>query len=278
MSNNGGPRFHYHAHALALQGEITHPFQEKLEPQAPSAVSPFGGFGTARADPFNLKEVISHRGARSRTEAGYNPNTDEHYALANVVLDGLNLSDVVTADSIVARVAAVHSTRQPEPAISPAGSMIQGLRIFGHLVELIPLVSTYHTHSTMQGLRDHYKNDPQYQSDFHTDAYIGKQSDVPPKKQKFFPWLNHKPDGALPEFRGHTIVPLFRIKDPQIPGVEVHGNVIHIDNFGRIRLGELVISCEERRVTMLHADLGSPQDANLSAAVSCTGNGQTDPK
>src|SRR6516162_6708279 len=149
MNNNGGPRFNYHAHAFALQGEITHPFQEKLEPQAPSAVSPFGGFGTARADPFNLKEVISHRGARSRTEAGYNPNTDEHYALANVVLDGLNLSDVVTADSIVARVAAVHSTRQPEPAISPAGSMIQGLRIFGHLVELIPLVSTYHTHSTM---------------------------------------------------------------------------------------------------------------------------------
>jgi hypothetical protein len=277
MNNNGGPRFNYHAHALALQGEITHPFQEKLEPQAPSAVSPFGGFGTARADPFNLKEVISHRGARSRTEAGYNPNTDEHYALANVVLDGLNLSDVVTAESILARVSAVHSTRQPEPAISPAGSMIQGLRILGHPIDLIPLVSTYHNHSTMQGLRDHYKNDSKYREDFHKDAYIGKQSDVPPKKQKFFPWLKHEPNGVLPEFRGHTIVPLFRIIDPQIPGVDVHGNVIHIDNFGRIRLGELVVSCDERRVTMFHADLGSPQHGNATAANVCVGAGQTDP-
>ena len=277
MNNNGGPRFHYHAHALALQGEITHPFQEKLEPQAPSAVSPFGGFGTARADPFNLKEVIAHRGARSRTEAGYNPNTDEHYALANVVLEGLNLSDVVTVESLVACVTAVHSTRQEEPAISPAGSMIQNLRIYGHPVELISLVGTYHTNGTMSGLRQHYKDNEQYRNDFHTDAYIGKQSDVPSKKQKFFPWLNHKPNGVLPEFRGHTIVPLFRIEDPGIPGVDVHGNVIHIQNFGRIRLGELFISCEERRVTMLHADLGSPQEAQYMAAVACGGPGQTDP-
>jgi hypothetical protein len=129
----------------------------------------------------------------------------------------------------------------------------------------------------MSGLRQHYKDNEQYRNDFHTDAYIGKQSDVPSKKQKFFPWLNHKPNGVLPEFRGHTIVPLFRIEDPGIPGVDVHGNVIHIHNFGRIRLGELVISCDERRVTMFHADLGSPQEANFTASSVCSGNGQTDP-
>src|ERR1700755_2933117 len=101
--NDQKRRFQYHAHAMALQGEVTHPFQERLEPQAPSAVSPFGGFGVARADAFNLRDVISHQGARSRAEAGHNANTNEHYALASVVLDGLNLSDLVTVDHIVAR-------------------------------------------------------------------------------------------------------------------------------------------------------------------------------
>ena len=32
-------RFSYHAHVLALQGEVTHPIQQRIEPQAPSAVS-----------------------------------------------------------------------------------------------------------------------------------------------------------------------------------------------------------------------------------------------
>src|SRR5215831_7639439 len=138
--NDEKRRFHYHAHALALQGEVTHPFQEKIERQAPSAVSPFGGFGVARADAFNLRDVVSHRGGRSRAEAGHNPNTDEHYSLASVVLEGLNLSDVVTVDRIVARLTAVHSERQEEPCISPHGSTIENLRIAGHPIQLIPLV------------------------------------------------------------------------------------------------------------------------------------------
>jgi len=271
------PRFHYHAHALALQGEITHPFSARLEPQAPSAVSPFGGFGTARADAFNLHEVVSHRGARSRTEAGHNPKTDQHYAVAHAVLEGFNISDVVTVDRISARLVAVHSTRQEEPSISPHGSTIENLRIAGHPIELVPLTGMYHELDTMQKVRDHYKTNAQFRDEFHRDAFVGKESELPSKKHRFFPWRRHKPNGELPEFRGHTIVPLFRIVDPKIPGIEVHGTVIEIHNFGRLHVGELFISRDERRVAMLHVDMGSPQEGNLSLGIVCSGGGQTDP-
>lgn len=275
--NHDKRRFAYHAHALALQGEVTHPFQEKLEPQAPSAVSPFGGFGVARADAFSLRDVVSHRGARSRTEAGYNPKTDEHYAVAHVVLEGLNLSDVVTADSIVARLTAAHSERQEEPCISPHGSFIQNLRVAGTPIELIPLIGTYHTLDTMQKVRDHYKSNPDFRNALHADACVGKEATLPEKVQKFFPWRRHQTNGELPEFRGHTIVPVFRIVDPKVPGIEVHGSVIHIHHFGRIHIGELLIRSDDRRLTMIHADLGSPQEAQFVAASVCGGGGQTDP-
>lgn len=277
MNDNNKRRFAYHAHALALQGEITHPFQEKLEPQAPSAVSPFGGFGIARADPFSLRDVVSHGGARSRTEAGYNPKTDEHYAVANVVLERFNLSDVVTADSIVARLTAVHSGREDEPRISPHGSFIQNLRVAGTPIELVPYVGTYHTLDTMQKVRDHYKTNADFRNALHEDARIGKEESLPEKVRKFFPWRHHQTNGELPEFHGHTIVPLFRIVDPKVPGIDVHGSVIHIHHFGRLHIGELLIRSEDRRITMIHADLGSPQEARLEVASVCGGAGPTDP-
>lgn len=271
------PRFNYHAHAFALQGEITHPIQAKLEPQAPSAVSPFGGFGYARADPFNLHEIFAHRGARSRAEGGYNAKTDEHFAVAHAMMEGFNISDVVTVDAISARLVTMHSTRQEEPCISPHGSTIENLRIAGHPIELIPLIGVYHDLDTMSKLRDHYKANAQFQNSFHQDACVGKEADLPPKKRKFFPWRRHKTNGELPEFRGHTIVPLFRIVDPKVPGIEVHGNVISIHQFGRLHIGEMVVSRDERRVTMIHADLGSPQSGDGTACFSCSGSGQTDP-
>jgi hypothetical protein len=39
----------------------------------------------------------------------------------------------------------------------------------------------------------------------------------------------------------------------------------------------LFISCDDRRVTMLHADLGSPQQADILAASACGGTSPSDP-
>jgi hypothetical protein len=72
---------------------------------------------------------------------------------------------------------------------------------------------------------------------------------------------------------GTTIVPLFIVLNPSAAGFQVSGNTITVENFGTIVLGELVISDYERRLTMLHADLGS----GASACIVGGNGGPTDP-
>ncbi|MBV9508480.1 MAG: hypothetical protein JO323_26120 [Acidobacteriia bacterium] len=274
---NNDPRFHYNAHAVALEGKVNHPFQQDIDVQAPTFVSPNGGYGTAKADPYNLRDIVSHNGARSRAEAGQKPNTTNHYAIVHAELQGFNISDVLTADSVVARLSVTHSPDQEEPFISPKGSRIENLRILGHEITLIPLADTYHSNGTMSDLRKHFADNKDYRQTFYAHGFIGSANDVPDDKHKFFRWLLHKKKDELPEFRGHTIVPLFKIVDPNVAGIQVHGSVISVHNFGRIHVGELYVSPEERRVTMLRAKLGSPQDASIVAGGGGGGMGQTDP-
>jgi hypothetical protein len=274
---NQNRRFSYHAHAVPLQGEVTYPFQEKIGPHAPTAVSPFGGFEVGQADPFSLRDTITHRGARSQSEGGLNPATNEHYAVALTVVEGLNLSEVVTVDRIVARLVAVCPESQEDAGISPSGSYIENLRIAGHRIELRSLAGTYHTLDTMEKVREHYRSNSNFRDTFHTDAFVGKEAALPEKVCRFFPWRRHQSNGQLPEYRGHAIVPLFQVVDPKAPGIDVYGNVIHIHHFGRLHIGELFISRDERRLTMIHADLGSPQQGNLSGGSVCGGISPSDP-
>jgi hypothetical protein len=61
------------------------------------------------------------------------------------------------------------------------------------------------------------------------------------------------------------------------PGVfEVRGNVVYVPDFGRIHLGEMVITPHERRLKMIHANLGSPAHADISVCCVCGGGGPID--
>jgi hypothetical protein len=191
--------------------------------------------------------------------------------VAQTLLVGFKISGVVEIDQVAARLTAVYSVRQEEPNISPLGSAIENLRVFGHRIELIPLTSTYHELDTMQKVREHYKTDAQFRHEFELGTFVSQKPELPKKTHKFFPWLNHRDNGQLPEYRGHTIVPLFRIIDPMVPGIQVYSNVIEIRDFGRLVVGELFISGGERRLVMIQADLGSPDDGYIAACAATAG-------
>jgi len=50
-----------------------------------------------------------------------------------------------------------------------------------------------------------------------------------------------------------------------------------VDNFGTVVLGELIIGAYQRRLTMLHAELGSPTGGKMSSAIVDGNGGSTDP-
>ena len=275
------PRFHYHAHAIALSGEVTHPFHEVIDVQAPATIPPTGGFSSSHTERYRLPGILMHHGARSKATGKHSPEAKTHEAMAHVGIEGLNIEDVLTVDFVTAHLSATYYTElgdDQEPQITPRGSMFHKLRIAGRDIILEPNVDLYHELDTMAKVKKAYSNNTNgFKDTLDRDAFIGQESVLPESHFRFFPWRKHEPSGDLPEKLGHTVVPLFIVKNENDPGVfEVRGNVVYVRNFGRIHLGEMVITPCERRVTMIYADLGSPADADLAVNSGCVGGGPID--
>jgi hypothetical protein len=275
------PRFHYHAHAIALAGEVTHPFHEIIDVQAPATIPSLGGFSSSHAERYRLPGVVMHHGARSKATGKHSPEAKTHEAMAHTAVEGLNIEDVLTVDFVTGHVTATYYTDQgdgQEPCITPRGSMFHKLRILGRDIILEPNVDLYHELDTLAKVKQAYSDNKNgFKDRFDRDCFVGKENELHQMHRRFFPWRKQKPAGDLPTWHGHTIVPLFIVKNPDEPGLfEVKGNVIDVRNFGRVHLGEMVISPYERRVTMIHADMGSPQDADLMVDCVCGGGGPID--
>jgi hypothetical protein len=275
------PRFHYHAHAIALAGEVTHPFHEIIDVQAPATIPSMGGISSSHAERYRLPGIVMHHGARSRASGKHNPEAKTHEAMAHVGVEGLNIEDVLTVDFVTAHLTAIYHADHgddQEPEITPRGSMFHRLRIAGRDIILEPNVDLYHELNTMAKVKKAYSDNTNgFKDALDRDAFIGQEPVLPKSHYRFFPWRTCKPAGDLPQRHGHTVVPLFVVKNADEPGVfEVRGNVVYVPNFGRIHLGEMVITPYERRVTMIYADLGSPADADLAAGSGCGGGGPID--
>jgi hypothetical protein len=275
------PRFHYHAHAIALSGEVTHPFREIIDVQAPATIPPTGGFSSSHAERYRLPGIVMHHGARSKATGKHNPDAKTHEAMAHAAVEGLNIEDVLTVDFVTAHVTATYYTDSgddQEPRITPLGSMFHKLRIAGREIDLESNVDLYHELNTLAKVKQAYSDKKSgFQEKFDRDTFIGKENELPETHRRFFPWRKRTPAAELPTSHEHTIVPLFIVKNKSELGVfEVKGNVVYVPNFGRIQLGEMVITPHERRVTMIHADLGSPADADASVCCVCGGSGPID--
>lgn len=276
MSKN---RFLYHAQAVGLAARITRPFEHTLEAQAASALPASGGFSSARRDDVRISEIFECRSVVSLASGSFSERTDTHNTEAHARLENFNLSDVVVAKSISARITSTHAARgNEEPSITPQGTGFTGLRIAGRDIQLESLVDEYTDLNTYTKLRNRYEGDSRFRERIQGLAMIGRLAEMADERiHRFFPYCRHKKLETLPSHRGITILPLFRVMNPSGPGFTVHGNVIHVENFGRVHIGEIVIESYQRRVRALHIDMGSPMDGQMDAADVGANGGTTTP-
>jgi hypothetical protein len=267
-------RFLYHAYAIGFSGQLTKPTTQLIPSQAASALPPAGGYSSARQESYRLLEVLSHGGSTSEVRGSLNSKTQENEILATATIQDLNVGNVVLLDSCTAHLSSAHPSDGSQPRITPQGSFFQNLRVAGRTIELESRVDLYTTLDTLDKLSEHYKNDKPFRDRFLQEAFVGNEGALHEKQRKFFSWRNIKDTAKLPTSKGGvTIVPLFKVLNPSAPGFQVNGNTITVENFGTVVLGELIISAYERRLTMLHVDLGSGV-----SACSVSGNGgPTDP-
>ncbi|HVW85112.1 MAG TPA: choice-of-anchor P family protein, partial [Bryobacteraceae bacterium] len=235
------------------------PFNEPIQVPGASVLPPDGGYSEARVHHFRHRNILTMREAYSYVSGSETTNTFETSATSVVV--GLNILDVVTADLVVARLTSSKPKDGTEGSISPVGSQFQNLRVAGRAIpeaenlvtDLFAELDTYgkmigddRAFATQRGRLDEFLTPP-------------PEPPYPPDERT----LKYLPEGAyrLDRRRGMngslsaSLVPNIRTT---FAGVSTIRNLIPVKQFGLIRVAELRIAADQRRLTMLAFDLGSP--------------------
>jgi hypothetical protein len=271
-----GRMFLYHAHGLALGGTITQPFKAEIESHAATSLPIIGGFASAKTENYRLRDLISYRSAQTYVSG---IQTDEGtHTVACSTIEGLNILDVITADAIVGRLSSKHGP-SGQPEIITLGSSFVNLKIAGHPVQVDLDNDLFTAHPTYDKLVSHL--DPQGkpakaaakakspakvrytwgQPDNQPPQQLGKGMLIPPEAD------SHHANGILHTSLVKQVRPLgSNNSSEELP----YAYAIRIPHVGQIYLGELFVSGDSKRLTMLRVELGCPVVGMFAAAAPTT--------
>jgi hypothetical protein len=254
METPSDRRYLFSADAVALGGRIDHPFCDVIESQASAVLPISGGYGTARVGKFRFRDLVSFESATSTVTGS---ELEEHgssivHTLSTVVVEGLNVANVVTADSVVARLVSRYDRQTRKREIHPIGSNFVNLRIAGTRIDPPHRKSSFASSETLSGssAADVGERDPglatargqrtlSYLFDVHGDHQR------PDHDAKLPPGCGERGDGGI-----------------RVPG------------FGTIFLGEYIATRESARLSMLRIEMGCPVKGTVTTNV--VGGGGSD--
>jgi len=292
LEKPGKTLFSYNAHALAFGARLTLPVSEVIPSQASVSLAPSGGEGYASVRNFNYKGIISFDEAHAYVSGSEEEMNGKRVfnTLATVTVRNLNVGNVVTADFITARLASRHDEDGDENVITLDGSFIRGLTVASERVT--PELDTRL-----------YADYPTYDA-FNSGLTLPEEEFVPLAQR--FAW--EPSECKVPRRRRATLGGVTptegqeTLDGPQLyapkqkrPGVitasllknlrEIEeydgkkkqhvfrkGYVIHVPEFGKIYLGEVIIKRSQRRLNLLRFDLGCSMCGDASGG-SAEGNG-----
>ena len=229
--------YFYHAHALALGGTIERPAQEILGTSVDSSLDSNRGSTSAETKKYNFKDIVSFDSATSDFEWKKELRNDVEVcrAGASVVIEGLNIFNVFTADRIVARIAYEHTLAESaEPRITAISSHFENLRIAGQAVEV------------------------EYATESCHDENLNEVSIAWPARQIKVGHGDFKICSFIKTVHGieHNHEIKIRYHD--------RGPVIIVPRFGKIYLGEIIASPHHRAVNMFRLELDRPEPGLIS--------------
>lgn len=122
----------YHAEATILSGDLIHPLEQEIKPQANVKLSEDGGYLSEHSEPYHLEGVISFSKAYTQV-AGNRDSKPGHgwSTLVTSVVEDLNVLEVVTADRVVGQIATHHPLDGYVPSVHFLGTRFENLRIAG---------------------------------------------------------------------------------------------------------------------------------------------------
>src|SRR5579859_4199782 len=233
--------FHYRACANALSANFTRPFAHNLEIQAPISLPTIGGHGHSTLENFRFREFVSFKRAYTHV-SGSQAEDGSYNTLVIASVEGLNILDVVTADRVVARIRSKHSKDAAESDISLAGSKFENLKISCCPAKVELDFDLFESILTFEKAK----------------AQLGKIRQI----------------AGAARGNDHTPIACTCIKELKVdcPGVKPERHGFHVDGFGNIFLGEVMIKHGEKTLTMIRLELGSAV-AGSGTVVEASSNG-----
>ena len=255
-------RFSYMASAVALGGRMEIPFADLLDAQAATALPPMGGRGVAKVENYRYGQVergsylhiVSLDSAHSEVFGNKDEKTGEIVTLTTVTLKGLNVGNRITADKIVARLTSVRKPGTSEPPFYHRESTIEKLIVDKQVVELVP-DEDLNNCPTFASAAEHYQK--------------ARPEILRRRRYQHVPRKNSEP---YPDVMLLTSVfkqpPGFPVCPDALPGQ----CCIRAGNWS-VTLGDLEITPESRRLTMVRVKMVPNQRGTIEAA-SVIGDGR----
>jgi hypothetical protein len=259
----------YQASAYALAGQMERPVTQSVTTQAACTLANGGGRGGHRTGKFCNSPLVCFDEAYTEVGGSFDECHNIHTTYAHSVVEGLNIAEVVTADRVVSRMV-VYSPpcgeRQGEHSYNFSGTHFDNLRIAGHPVEV--------------DLTIHQVNADGTYTEFE-NAYHGAQG------SRLHPWGNHDPEhltelaktyhalkgmgqmaqtwkGMAAEQRprggaywSSVVEPAKLQQQIEQTEMQVVGGMILVPKFGIIRLAQMLVHQDYRRLTMFHVQMCS---------------------
>ncbi len=277
-SFNNKKFFSFQTAANALGGFIEEPFQKIIPTLAPVSLPAAGGLATARSEAFNLDEIVSCSSAYSLVTGRESTKDGSISMLATAVVEDLNILEVVTAERIVAQLSVTITKEKGEDEyrrrISLAGSRFEGLRLAGrHCVPKLNLglhqpqgsQGGYGSHSTWQDMQRVGREQAEKLINCFKDR----------GDEEAYQWIMNRHGWmcAKPASGSQVLCSL-------VDGIEGAGSngpcghIVDIAEFGRIFLGEILISPDSVQLVSIRAELGCPITGVITGpSPSCGGGG-----
>ena len=267
---------YYNASAMALGGRITRPFDAVIETQAATVLPITGGFGTAHAEDFQFREIISFKRAHSVVTGSQSERDGAFATLASVTIEDLNILDVVTAKRITAHIATNHPVlpiekgQEPRPSPPPqivAAGGFEGLHVNGYELDV--------------------EFDTTLSCDCDTYAAYRERCGVEEQKglivRSLVKSIFKKSPGATVALRTRAAaaevpenLPCAEL-NPALPSAQNRfGCWLELPQVGRLHLLQFLCSPYARRLVMLRVELGCPVGGSAASGI-VEGNGSTVP-
>jgi len=260
-----------HGDATAVGGRMQKPVEKFVPTVAPVSLPGVGGYtNSVHEEGFRFEETVSCKRAYSRVESDHHADGSASILLTSAV-EELNILEVFAARRIVTQLTICVPPDRSDIGVCTIGTCYEGVRIAGFecLVEMTqglqPLDRTPEGDSrsvTWSEVRAKGRTQAQTLLSSFKDR---NESDAYEWAERKYGWLTTEPSGTARSLC--SLVDSVKTAAP----VRCHGSVIEIPHFGRITLGELVVTNDHVRLVGLRADLGCTVRGAIT--VCCEGGG-----